>query len=255
MCASSNYIQVGATLVDITTAAAASVAQKSAPKAETKAPAASSETTITPFLLADIGEGIAEVELMKWFVKSGDTVKAFDRICEVQSDKATVEITSRYDGVIETVHHAEGAIVKVGESLVDIKTKATGAPKLSTAEHEPHLSVPHATPPCAATAPVVSSGKVLTTPAVRKIAKENNVDLTQVTGTGPKGRILKEDMQAYLKNPTKKPVTGTSPTSTPTPSPTKPMVAMEGDVKVPVRGVQRLMVKSMTAALQVLHAE
>ena len=58
MCASSNYIQVGATLVDITTAAAASVAQKSAPKAETKAPAASSETTITPFLLADIGEGI-----------------------------------------------------------------------------------------------------------------------------------------------------------------------------------------------------
>jgi 2-oxoisovalerate dehydrogenase E2 component (dihydrolipoyl transacylase) len=57
--------------------------------------------------------GIAEVELMKWFIQKGDKVKAFDRICEVQSDKATVEITSRYDGTIITVHHAEGSIVKV----------------------------------------------------------------------------------------------------------------------------------------------
>jgi 2-oxoisovalerate dehydrogenase E2 component (dihydrolipoyl transacylase) len=66
-----------------------------------------------PFLLADIGEGIAEVELMTWYVKVGDTVKAFDKICEVQSDKATVEITSRYDGLVTAVHHNVGNIVKV----------------------------------------------------------------------------------------------------------------------------------------------
>ncbi len=72
---------------------------------------------VLPFKLADIGEGIAEVELMKWFVKTGDSVKSFDRICEVQSDKATVEITSRYDGVITNVHHDEGSIVKVGLSI------------------------------------------------------------------------------------------------------------------------------------------
>lgn len=68
---------------------------------------------VLPFKLADIGEGIAEVELMKWFVKTGDNVKSFDRICEVQSDKATVEITSRYAGKILSVHYKEGDIVKV----------------------------------------------------------------------------------------------------------------------------------------------
>lgn len=68
---------------------------------------------VKPFLLADIGEGIAEVELMAWYVKKGDKVKAFDKLCEVQSDKATVEITSRFDGIIANVYHKEGDIVKV----------------------------------------------------------------------------------------------------------------------------------------------
>lgn len=68
---------------------------------------------ITPFKLADIGEGIAEVELMKWFVKEGDAIRSFDKVCEVQSDKATVEITSRYDGIVNKVYHKEGDIVKV----------------------------------------------------------------------------------------------------------------------------------------------
>jgi len=73
---------------------------------------------IIPFKLADIGEGITEVELMQWFVKEGDAVKSFDRLCEVQSDKATVEITSRYDGEIVKIYHNIGEVVKVNYKAI-----------------------------------------------------------------------------------------------------------------------------------------
>ena len=75
---------------------------------------------IIPFKLADIGEGIAEVEMIKWHVKEGDKVTQFQLLCEVRSDKAQAEITSRYDGTITKLHHKEGDIVKVGSTLVDI---------------------------------------------------------------------------------------------------------------------------------------
>lgn len=214
---------------------------------------------IVPFKLADIGEGIAEVELMKWFVKEGDKVKSFDRICEVQSDKATVEITSRFAGVIAKVHHDEGAIVKVGAALIDIETdgpadagktpaKATSAPVTSS-------SASAKTPACAAAKSVdntVNNGKVLTTPAVRKIAKENNVNLSLVPGSGPKNRILKEDILNYIKDPAaaKSPAPAASAI---TPSSSSSAAEVAEDTRVPIRGVQRLMVKSMTASLAVPH--
>ena len=69
------------------------------------------------FLLADIGEGIAEVELLQWFVQPGNTVSQFDRLCEVQSDKATVEITSRYDGVVSEQCGNVGDMIQVWEMI------------------------------------------------------------------------------------------------------------------------------------------
>lgn len=199
---------------------------------------------VVPFKLADIGEGIAEVELMQWFVKEGDVVKSFDRLCEVQSDKATVEITSRYGGTVVSVHHKEGDIVNVGSALVDIDT-----PDVANSPGEAPSPVAAAAGPTPTTdapvAPRVESsqavnGKVMTTPAVRKIAKENDVDLAAVIGTGPKGRILKEDMLKFIQNKQN------PPSSSPTPT-----ITTAQDTKVPIRGIQRMMVKSMTAAGQV----
>jgi Biotin-requiring enzyme/e3 binding domain len=188
----------------------------------------------TSLQYADIGEGIMEVELLQWFVQPGDAIKQFDKVCEVQSDKATVEITSRYDGTVLTLHHAIGSMVQTGAPLVDIAT-AAGDPVKPLANAPPNdaaskLTIPSATPTtvhsatsantAAATADVLipladlfgsssaadaaAAALVLTTPAVRRIAKEYGIQLgsaahSSLTGTGPRGRLLKGDVVNYAR--------------------------------------------------------
>jgi len=193
---------------------------------------------LVPFLLADIGEGIAEVELMQWFVQEGENVKQFDRVCEVQSDKATVEISSRYDGVVRRVLHPVGSVVKVGSALIDIEVggqeNSSSTATLATAPTMNNADVP--SPAEAAEAALVSSpplggseplpvqaqashsstadlkkgpettynsrdmtGEIVpTTPAVRRLAKEHGVDLSLVRPTGPEGRVLKGDVLDFI---------------------------------------------------------
>ncbi|EFO17496.2 hypothetical protein LOAG_11004 [Loa loa] len=81
---------------------------------------------LVQFKLSDIGEGIAEVQIKEWHVKEGDYVAQFDNICEIQSDKASVTITSRYDGIIKKLYYNVDDVAKVGTTLVDIEVADIG---------------------------------------------------------------------------------------------------------------------------------
>jgi len=162
--------------------------------------------------LAQPGEGIAECELLTWHVAPGDLVEAFQPLCEVQSDKATVEITSRYSGRIETLHHQPGGMVEVGAALVDIELAEGPAGCDSTVPAQP--KAPPSSPPSAAADPPASGGAsfprslpkssraVLASPAVRWLAREIGLELSTVTGSGPGGRITKADALAALEGAT-----------------------------------------------------
>ena len=84
-------------------------------------PFSSQDTVVKDFLLADIGEGIAEVEVLEWFVKAGDHVKEFDDLLRVQSDKATTEITSPYEGEVVDIAVGVGEMAEVGNPLLRIR--------------------------------------------------------------------------------------------------------------------------------------
>ncbi|CAI5740154.1 unnamed protein product [Hyaloperonospora brassicae] len=253
-----------------------------------------------PFKLADIGEGIAEVEVLQWFVKRGDKVKQFQNVCEVQSDKATVEITSRYDGVVANVHYKVGEMAKVGSTLVDIDVddataakQAGGKKKVLSGAPVPQMArapivketvdavaaAPTAAAPTAAAAsstemaavPVLSrrsvvpragqsDDKVLTSPSVRRLAMEHRIDLQDVEGTGPQGRILKGDLLDYIRllaTQSRGAETAGGPPEAAVPSlPLEkgfPSTYVEQDTVVLLSPIQKMMTKSMNAALRIPH--
>ncbi|KAG9350837.1 hypothetical protein JZ751_024726 [Albula glossodonta] len=125
---------------------------------------------ILQFKLSDIGEGIMEVTVKEWYVKEGDKVSQFDSICEVQSDKASVTITSRYDGVIRKLYYDVDSIALVGTPLVDIETDGGQevAPEEDVVETPAMAQDEH-------THQQIKGHKTQATPAVRRLAMENNV--------------------------------------------------------------------------------
>eukprot|EP01135_Chromosphaera_perkinsii_P004189 Nk52_evm8s271 gene=Nk52_evmTU8s271 len=227
--------------------------------------AAQQTTTITPFNLADIGEGIAEAELLQWFVKPGDHVSEFDKICEVQSDKATVEITSRYEGEIKKLYYDVSEMAKVGSPLVDIAVLGEESAGEASSSSDNQSAAPEEK-----IVPIASSvvereaenAKVLAAPVVRRIAKEKGIDLSAVRPSGKGGRVLKEDIFAYLENASVSSSSVSSETSASgsfgdacaeIPSTVHIPTPAAEDKVIEVKGLQRIMVKTMTAANSIPH--
>jgi len=215
---------------------------------------------IVQFNLSDIGEGIKEVTVKEWFVKPGDTVAQFDNICEVQSDKASVTITSKYDGVVTKLYYEVDDIAQTGDPLVDVEIAG------SSGEPEPVATIRDEDEEV--DAPKTRNVKVLATPAVRRIAMEYGVSLADIEGSGKEGRVLKEDILAHVasKSPVPPPAhtPPVQPARTPAAAPAKPVVAAPPPVRPapvflgqdktePASFMVKAMTKSMSEALKIPH--
>ncbi|KAF6022202.1 hypothetical protein EB796_019492 [Bugula neritina] len=221
---------------------------------------------VVPFLLADIGEGIREVVIKEWFVVEGTHVEQFDRICEVQSDKASVTITSRYDGRITKRHYNIDDTALVGDPLLEIELSKGEVDQVddvngSKVTEQLQSELP-SNPISEKVLPRENNlGKVLATPAVRRIASEYKIQLGDVVGTGKDGRVMKEDVLNYVN----KAIPGRSPPAAPAPSQpqvstmSKPVnqqqfdTAVGEDTVIILQGIKKAMVKSMTEALSIPH--
>ena len=138
------------------------------------------------FRLPDLGEGLTEGEVARWLVAEGQEIREDDALVEIQTDKATVDIPSPYEGTVLRILVAEGEVVPVGTELVLI-----GEPG-----EEPEVpSAPEPVAPARAGASAAPA-RVQATPVVRRIAQELGVDLAAVAGTGPGGRVTEDDVRA-----------------------------------------------------------
>ena len=252
-------------------------AKEQTPEQPAAEPTADTETQGTDggvfeFKLPDIGEGIAEGEIVKWFVKAGDTINEDDTLLEVQNDKSVEEIPSPVTGTVKNVLVPEGTVANVGDVLVEID-----APGHNTAPSsaKPAAPVSEKVETSGSAAVVEASDpdkRVLAMPSVRQFAREKDVDISQVTATGKGGRVTKEDIENFISGggvPAKAeeaaPVKETAPAEKAETKPAKPAQAFRsnlGDLEERValtptrKAIAKAMVNSKQTAPHVtLHDE
>ena len=190
------------------------------------------------FKLPDLGEGMVESEIAEWFIKIGEQVKEEDIVGTMMTDKAAVELSSPVTGKVIKLGGEPGDMVAVGAALVVFETDgvaAVGASPSSRPETEPVGAAVALRPEAAA-----ARKRVITSPALRRRAKEAGVDLSVVPGTGQGGRILRQDFDNYV---------GASPGSRPTAAAgASPRPAATGTKEIKVIGLRRIIAERMAAS-------
>ncbi|MFF0265810.1 dihydrolipoamide acetyltransferase family protein [Kribbella sp. NPDC004536] len=239
---------------------------------------------IQQFRLPDVGEGLVEAEIVSWKVKPGDTVKLNDTVVEIETAKSLVELPVPFAGVVTDLLVPEGETVPVGTPIISVRTEAAGdepladdmvpsipepeesggrtavlvgyGPKTTEAKRRQRKpgpgsaapaqapeAAPAVQPPAPAVVPApaaVAGGHVLAKPPVRKLAKDLGIDLGAVAPTGLGGVITRADVEAYVAAPTA-PMVEELPAYQPVPS-------AQGDTRVPLKGVQKVMAQAMVAS-------
>ncbi|HWW98500.1 MAG TPA: 2-oxoglutarate dehydrogenase, E2 component, dihydrolipoamide succinyltransferase [Edaphobacter sp.] len=231
---------VVATIDETGSASAPAAPTSSAAKAETAAPPAADSATPaavdtpaaaqsnapttggpgTEVLMPQMGESITEGTITKWLKKVGDTVQRDEPIFEISTDKVDAEIPSPVAGVLSEIKVPEGSTVTINTVVAVIggaAAKSAIPAAASASAPAPAAAAPAALPPASPASAATEGERVRSSPLVRKIAKDNNVDLTKVPGTGASGRITKTDIVSHLEQG-QKPVAAAAPASALTPA-------------------------------------
>jgi pyruvate dehydrogenase E2 component (dihydrolipoamide acetyltransferase) len=218
---------------------------------------------VREFKLPDLGEGLEEAEIVSWLVKEGEEVELNQPIVEVETEKALVQIPSPYAGVVEKLHGDVGDRVKVGSALVSIKT-AGGAPEAgkrrevlvgygpeeegSRRRRRKRIGKGSAEAEAEVEAEPALPARALATPPVRKLAKELGVDIDAVRGTGPEGRVTREDVQAASEG-AETPPAAAAPAAAATAARVEPVqrraASTDGEERIPVRAIRRTIAERM----------
>lgn len=204
------------------------------------------------FNLPDIGEGIAEGEILKWLAKEGDQIKEDQPLVEIMTDKVNVQIPAPRSGKVKQILAKEGEIAKVGQTImvIDDGSGGDGASPASTVP-APSPAQPTVAPQ---SQPAPTGQSILATPATRRLARELGVDITLVKGSGAQGRVTDDDVKRFASGPRAGPATVTVQA----PRPSVPGASAKEEL-VPLRGLRRTiserMLKSLQTTAQVTHVD
>lgn len=230
--------------------------------------------------LYDVGEGTKEAEIIQWYVQEGAHVQEWGKLCEVATDKSTVDITSRHAGVVKKLHHEQDAIVQVGQPLIDIEVEGEADVDPEKEEVQDGDDALEEGPEKAASdeayqrpetqrdpfnVDLAAEGEgdaimeapqpkgthaSLATPAVRGMLKEHGIAVEDVRGSGRDGRVLKEDVQKFLSERKQSPTAQTGQAVT-RPSPSADATQVETAQRL--TPVQTQMFRTMTTSLSIPH--
>lgn len=201
------------------------------------------------FILPDIGEGIVECEIVEWLVAEGDEIQEDQPVCDVMTDKALVQIPAKYSGIVTKLYYAKGEIAQVHAPLFamqhagSMQTAAvrTNTNQLPTTASRADSAANNATVTATSSPSAAATGKALASPAVRRLARELNVDISQVMGSGDKGRVYKQDIQAYVDGKTVTAAQGQAKANLSADT----AVTAQNRVE-PIKGIKAVMARQMT---------
>lgn len=204
------------------------------------------------FLLPDLGEGLTEAEVVRWLVAVGDVVTVDQPVVEVETAKATVEVPVPFAGVVTALHGAVGDVLDVGKPLISVESAmrepgivtATDATASDVADSEAsgNVLIGYGTPtggskrrgrrtrtPSSSPAPTAPASRTVAviSPVVRKLARDKQIDLTSIEGSGPGGLVVRKDVEAAA-------------------STTSAAPAVAGDRRIPLTGVRRVMAERLS---------